>query len=70
MLCYNRDMKAYIHARLTKEDRATLDHLKQVTGESESALIRRGLKLLAAKVKRPVSALELVWVAMLRLSTK
>ena len=55
-------MNAYIHARLTKEERAVLDVLKQATGESESALVRRGLRLLAGKVKRvkrPRSALEL-----------
>jgi len=52
-------MKTYIHARLTRDERATLDELKRVTGESESALVRRGLKLVAAAVTQPLSALEL-----------
>jgi len=52
-------VKAYIHARLSKEERAALDALKRATGHSDSELVRRGLKLVAAEVKRPRSALDL-----------
>jgi hypothetical protein len=55
-------MKAYIHARLSKEERAALDALKKATGHSDSELVRRGLKLVARQVKktkRPLSALDL-----------
>jgi predicted nucleic acid-binding protein len=40
-------MKAYIHARLTERDRATLAELKRKTGLSESELVRRGRQLVA-----------------------
>ncbi len=55
-------MKTYIHARLTKDERAALEELKKASGQSESELVRRGLKLVARQVKkakRPLSALEL-----------
>ena len=39
-------MKSYIHSRLKQEDRDLLDELRRVTGESESTLVRKGLKLL------------------------
>jgi hypothetical protein len=38
-------MKGYVPARLGPEDRARLDQLKQVTGERETALVKRGLRL-------------------------
>jgi hypothetical protein len=38
-------MKTYVHARIDREDRARLDELKQVTGETETALVKRGLRL-------------------------
>jgi hypothetical protein len=35
-------VKSYIHARLSREDRATLEKLKAATGRSESDLVRLG----------------------------
>jgi hypothetical protein len=52
-------VKAYIHARLGEEDRATLEALKQSTGRTESEIVRRGLQLVAAEERRLQSALEL-----------
>ena len=44
-------VKAYIHARLQKEDRILLEELKDSTGFSESELVRRGLRLVLREVK-------------------
>lgn len=52
-------MKAYIHARLGKEDRATLEKLKESTGRTESEIVRRGLQLVAEEQGRRRSALDL-----------
>lgn len=52
-------MKAYIHARLGKEDRSVLEQLKRSTGRSESEIVRRGLQLVAEEEGRQRSALEL-----------
>jgi hypothetical protein len=52
-------MKTYIHARLSPEDRATLEELKTATGQSESEIVRRGIRLVASEHKRHRSALEL-----------
>jgi len=52
-------MKTYIHARLSKEDRAFLENLKKSTGCSESELVRRGLRLVLQELKPTPSALEL-----------
>jgi len=52
-------MKSYIHARLTKEDHAVLEELKQATGESESRLVRRGLRLVLKQLGGRRSALDL-----------
>ena len=52
-------MKSYIHARLAKEDSALLEELKKATGESESQLVRRGLRLVRAAVAGRRSALDL-----------
>jgi len=52
-------MKTYIHARLSKEDRAFLENLKKSTGCSESELVRRGLRLVLQALKPTPSALEL-----------
>lgn len=41
-------MKDYIHARLAEDDRAVLSALKTATGLSESEIVRRGLRLVAA----------------------
>jgi hypothetical protein len=38
-------MKKYVHARLDPEERACLEELKKATGETESALVKRGLRL-------------------------
>ena len=51
-------MKAYIHARLTRDDRAILEHLKKATGHSESELVRRGLRLVEKELGVKPSALE------------
>jgi hypothetical protein len=59
VLCYIWRVKAYIHARLGEEDRAVLEELKQSTGCSESEIVRRGLKLVAAEERRQRSAFEL-----------
>lgn len=58
-MCYIAEMKNYIHARLSEDDRAALDALRQATGQSESAIVRRGLQLVAAEERRRRSALEL-----------
>jgi hypothetical protein len=51
-------MKAYIHARLGREDRAVLDDLKRSTGRSGSEIVRRGLQLAAEEARRRRSALD------------
>lgn len=48
-----------MHARLGKADRAVLDGLKRSTGRTESEIVRRGLRLVAAEEGRRRSALEL-----------
>ena len=52
-------MKAYIHARLGREDRAALERLKARTGQSESEIVRRGLQLVAREEAGLRSALDL-----------
>jgi hypothetical protein len=52
-------MKAYVHARLGKAERATLDELKQATGRTDSEIVRRGLQLVAQEERSRRSALEL-----------
>lgn len=52
-------MKTYIHARLSKEDRAMLEELKRSTGHSESALLRRGLRLVRRELEKQGTALQL-----------
>ena len=51
-------MKNYVHARLDREARAQLDELKKATGETESALVKRGLRLVHEQVRPRRSALE------------
>lgn len=58
-LCYIRDMKTYIHARLGRQDRVVLEELKKATGRSESEIVRRGLQLVAEEEGGRRSALEL-----------
>jgi Arc/MetJ-type ribon-helix-helix transcriptional regulator len=52
-------MKPFIHARLGSADRAALEKLKQATGQSESEIVRRGLRLVAQEEQRRRSALDL-----------
>jgi hypothetical protein len=52
-------MKTYIHARLGKADRAVLDELRTITGDTESELVRRGLRLVSEEIGRKTSALQL-----------
>jgi hypothetical protein len=52
-------MKAYIHARLRREDRAVLEELKRSTGHTESEIVRRGLRLVADEEGRRRSALQI-----------
>ncbi|HEX9876132.1 MAG TPA: hypothetical protein VGC50_05710 [Gammaproteobacteria bacterium] len=51
-------MKTYIHARLSREDRAVLEDLKKSTGRSESELVREGLHLIRRQLERERNALE------------
>jgi hypothetical protein len=53
------EVKRYIHARLGEAESAALEELKRVTGQSESEILRRGLKLVAAEERRRRSALQL-----------
>jgi len=59
VLCYINAVKSYIHARLSREDHAVLEELKQATGESESRLVRRGLRLVLKELGGRRSALDL-----------
>ena len=52
-------MKTYIHARLDRDERAMLEELKDATGATESAIVRRGLQLVAAEQRQRRSALDL-----------
>jgi hypothetical protein len=52
-------VKAYIHARLGKQERAALDKLKETTGQTESEIVRRGLELVAREERSRLSALAL-----------
>ena len=58
-MCYIRDMKTYIHARLSRQDRLVLEELKKSTGRTESEIVRRGLQLVAQEEGGRRSALEL-----------
>jgi hypothetical protein len=51
-------VKAYIHARLGKEDRAALEELKKTTRQTESEIVRRGLQLVTQEERRRRSALD------------
>lgn len=52
-------MKPYIHARLGDAERAVLEKLKRTTGQTESEIVRRGLRLVAQEEQRRRSALDL-----------
>jgi hypothetical protein len=58
-VCYIYSVKAYIHARLGLEERAALEELKAATGQSESEIVRRGLRLVAQEERLSRSALAL-----------
>lgn len=58
-MCYTAfGMKGYIHARLDKQDSALLEELKAATGESDSQLVRRGLRLVRDALVGRRSALD------------
>ena len=52
-------MKTYLHARLAEADGALLEEVKAATGETDSEIIRRGLRLVAQEERRRRSALDL-----------
>ena len=52
-------MKTYLHARLAEGDGALLEEVKAATGETDSEIIRRGLRLVAQEERRRRSALDL-----------
>ena len=52
-------MKTSVHARLGDDDRSVLEQLKRSTGRTESAILRRGLQLVAEEEGRRRSALDL-----------
>jgi hypothetical protein len=52
------DVKPYIHARLSPEDRAILDQLKRESGYTESQILRRGLRLVSEELRARPSALD------------
>jgi hypothetical protein len=49
-------VKTYVHARLCREDRAVLEALKAAMGQSESALVRRAIRLAARELSATRSA--------------
>ena len=52
-------MKTYVHARLDEKERAALDALRRSTGQTESQIVRRGLRLVIAEEGGRPSALML-----------
>jgi hypothetical protein len=52
-------MKSYIHARLGTPERIALEELKEKTGQSESAIVRRGLQLVIEEEQGRRSTLDL-----------
>ena len=69
LVCYVCDVKTYVHARLTREDRIRLDELKATTGRSESELVRFGVKLAAEALAPARSAGDLAGESVGRFST-
>jgi hypothetical protein len=52
-------MKSYVHARLGERERALLEELKKATGETESALVKKGLRLVyETEVRTRTSVLD------------
>jgi len=58
-MCYSGCVKTYLHARLAKADGALLEEVKAATGETDSEIVRRGLRLVAQEERRRRSALDL-----------
>ena len=58
-MCYSPAVKSYVHARLSREERETLDRLKAATGQSESDLVRLGVRLAAEGLGAGRTALDL-----------
>lgn len=52
-------MKNYVHARLNDEESKLLKELKEQTGETNSSLIKKGLKLVYQQKNKRKTALEL-----------
>ena len=64
-------MKGYIHARLGDAEKDILQELKQTTGETESSLVKRGLRLVyEERVKKAKSALQIAGKGVGRFSSK
>ena len=59
IMCYTAGVKSYVHARLSREERETLDRLKAATGQSESDLVRLGVRLAAEELGAGRTALDL-----------
>ena len=57
-MCYAPRVKTYIHARLGKQDHVLLRELRESTGESDSELVRRGLRVMSEQLGRRPSALD------------
>ncbi|HVT49888.1 MAG TPA: hypothetical protein VHD57_19015 [Vicinamibacterales bacterium] len=51
-------MKTTVHARVSRDERAAIERLKAVTGQTESDLVRRGLALVEREVTAAPSALD------------
>jgi hypothetical protein len=52
-------VKRYLHARLSRGERSTLDRLKAATGRTESDLVRLGVSLVERELAGHPSALDL-----------
>ena len=58
-MCYIGRVKTYIHARLSREERGELEKLKAATGQSESQIVRLGVRLAAEELAGRPSARDL-----------
>lgn len=52
-------MKAYVHARLSRQDREALERVKAATGRTESEVVRLGVRLAVEHMAKRASALAL-----------
>lgn len=68
-MCYAAAMKTYVHARLSKADRAALEALKAATGRSESELVREGVRLAARALAPAKTASDLAGSSVGRFGT-